>query len=188
MNAAAKLKKVDRKEVYDRVVELIRQSPNGQAEISSSDLAHQFHVEPPTMDHHLKKLVSEGLLRTSSQRGRYNRKIYLLPDGSRDVVTHVQTGSSESSAARRWLEERRRQAASEMPGANVTEIETKRKPVEEKKVPDPVPETPASPATETPSFVPPIEQEQKQEVKIEVKELTLDDRIQDFLARSQSVP
>ncbi|CUB54114.1 hypothetical protein BN2127_JRS10_02621 [Bacillus subtilis] len=71
--------KVNRDDVYREVVKEIELSPNGEAEISSSNLADKFGVQGPTMDYHLSVLVKNGSLILSDKRGKYNKKIFKLP-------------------------------------------------------------------------------------------------------------
>jgi len=178
MTATLRMKKVDRQDLYKKIAEKIKQSPLKQAEISASDLADEFGVEPPTMDHHLKKLVSEGMLLVSPRRGRYNRKIYLLPENKENVVTHLQTGLSDQSAARRWLEERRRMAAAAA-GKPLDDTKSEQQNANlDQDIKAPVQDVKPEERAESPGKAEPLE----------VKELTLDERIQDFLARSSSVP
>lgn len=94
---ALQKRKVDRNQVYKEVSRLIKESKNGEVEISSSDLSDRFGVQAPTMDYHLNKLVVEGRLSISPKRGRYNRKIYRIPsktksnDQSDEVIEEKQT-------------------------------------------------------------------------------------------------
>lgn len=74
--------RLDREEIYEAIVKIIQQSGEEEAEISASDLANTFGVQAPTMDYHIKKIVEEGLLILSDRRGKYNRKIYRLPQNS----------------------------------------------------------------------------------------------------------
>jgi DNA-binding transcriptional ArsR family regulator len=71
--------KVNRDELYKEVVREIELSPNGEAEISSSNLADKFGVQGPTMDYHLSVLVKDGSLLLLNRRGKYNKKIFTLP-------------------------------------------------------------------------------------------------------------
>lgn len=75
-------RKVNREDVYDEVFKAIQQSPNKEAEISVSDLANRFGVQGPSMDYHLNVLVEKGDLILSDRRGKYNKKIYKLPESN----------------------------------------------------------------------------------------------------------
>jgi DNA-binding transcriptional ArsR family regulator/Txe/YoeB family toxin of Txe-Axe toxin-antitoxin module len=72
-------KKIDREDVYQYIVSLIKNSRTGEVEISTSQLAQHFGIKGPSMDYHLKNLVENGSLIVSEKRGSYNRKIYKLP-------------------------------------------------------------------------------------------------------------
>lgn len=74
--------KVNRDDVYKEVAKEIELSPNGEAEISSSNLADKFGVQGPTMDYHLSVLVKNGALILSDKRGKYNKKIFKLPSNT----------------------------------------------------------------------------------------------------------
>jgi DNA-binding transcriptional ArsR family regulator len=178
MAATAKKTKVDRNEVYNKIVQMITASPAKEAEISSTDLASVFDVSAPTMDHHLKVLVRDGMIRATNRRGSYNRKIYVLPDGAPSILS---TDIGPSSASRQWLEQRRRQVQEKQ--SSVTDIDTKRKPADE---PAPVAENPTVP--EEPKAETPVHAPVQEEVRVEAPELSLDRQIQDFMARSQSIP
>lgn len=84
---AMPFRKVNREQIYREIVKMIEQSPEREVEISSSDLADQFGVQAPTMDYHLNKLVEEGYLSLSPKRGRYKRKIYRLPHQAHEHIT-----------------------------------------------------------------------------------------------------
>lgn len=83
---AVPYRKVDRSQIYREIAKLILEEENGEVEISSSELADQFEVQAPTMDYHLNKLVEDGMLAVSPKRGRYNRKIYRLPAGAKPDI------------------------------------------------------------------------------------------------------
>ncbi|QHW35775.1 helix-turn-helix transcriptional regulator (plasmid) [Paenibacillus rhizovicinus] len=196
MAATARTRKVDRQELFDHIANLIKNSPNQQSEISSTDLAHEFQVEPPTMDHHLKALVKDGLIRATERRGRYNRKIYVLTDESSGpsipVSVPKEEGSSEiGSAGRKWLEQRRAGT-----GSSVTDISSRFKTDDESATT----EQDASPLTPQPAPALREEEARQPELPIDldpvaapapsvgIPEFSLDQKIQDFLARSNSIP
>ncbi|PGC56631.1 transcriptional regulator [Bacillus toyonensis] len=77
--------KVNRDDVYKEVAKEIELSPNGEAEISSSNLADKFGVQGPTMDYHLNVLVKNGALILSDKRGKYNKKIFKLPSDTNEI-------------------------------------------------------------------------------------------------------
>lgn len=101
---ALQKRKIDRSQVLKEVSRLIQESNNGEIEISSSDLSDRFGVQAPTMDYHLNKLVEDGSLSISPKRGRYNRKIYRLPSGTKtetvqeehQTQVHIPFSSPES--------------------------------------------------------------------------------------------
>ncbi|UYX56057.1 helix-turn-helix domain-containing protein (plasmid) [Bacillus thuringiensis] len=81
-------KKVNRDDVYREVAKEIELSPNGEAEISSSNLADKFGVQGPTMDYHLKVLVKDGALILLDRRGKYNKKVFKLPSDANLVESN----------------------------------------------------------------------------------------------------
>ncbi len=181
--AALPHRKINRKQVLNEVKKMIDSSPNGEVEISSSELADKFNVQPPTMDYHLNKLIEDGLLSISPKRGRYNRKIYKLPSKKTNTEIHQPHLNDESAEKfKKFLEEhvkKTKMAAKEEAKKDQTtntpleEPEIKEEPVQEKvheEAPDPIPET-------TPK-----------EISLpEVKPLTLDEQIQDFLNSADQV-
>lgn len=72
-------KGINRDDIYDRIKDIISSTETGRAEISSSELAREFGVRGPTMDYHLNIMIEEGLLEVANERGRYNRRIYMIP-------------------------------------------------------------------------------------------------------------
>lgn len=181
-------KKVDREQIYRDIAALIRKSPNNQVEVSSSDLADRFGVQPPSMDYHLNKLIEDGLLEVSAQRGRYNRKIYKLPESQlkekeANPKVHMPFANEDSqNKFQNFLKKQQQKKIEEKPFVeNHIEVpETKPEPVPELKVaaPEVEPEAPA------PTPVP-VAQEEAPEV--EMKELTLDDRINQFIQATNRV-
>ncbi|PGV23001.1 transcriptional regulator [Bacillus cereus] len=83
--------KVNRDDVYKEVAKEIELSPNGEAEISSSNLADKFGVQGPTMDYHLSVLVKNGALILSDKRGKYNKKIFKLPSDTNVIESKNDT-------------------------------------------------------------------------------------------------
>ncbi|MDR5047852.1 ArsR family transcriptional regulator [Bacillus thuringiensis] len=83
--------KVNRDDVYREVAKEIELSPNGEAEISSSNLADKFGVQGPTMDYHLNVLVKNGALILLDKRGKYNKKIFKLPSDTNVIESKNDT-------------------------------------------------------------------------------------------------
>src|SRR5690606_2143475 len=86
---AVPYRKVNRNSVLKEIKEMIKKSPEGEVEISSSELGDKFDVQAPTMDYHLGKLIEEGKLLLSPKRGRYNRKIYRLPASEKEETADL---------------------------------------------------------------------------------------------------
>lgn len=74
------IQNINRDDIYQDVVELITHSPENESEISLVDLATKYGISSPTIDYHIKKLVEEGKIIQTENRGRYNRKKYKLPE------------------------------------------------------------------------------------------------------------
>lgn len=185
--SALPFKKVDRNQIYREIAQLIESSPDKEAEISSSELADRFGVESPTMDYHLKKLVTEGYLAVSPKRGRYNRKIYRLPvdakapkseEPSKTKVHKPFENPESASKFQQFLQEhKQKSAAKPVQEKPVKEKYDKEKtkeeqpPVHERK---PMPQPQPDSVVNTPVQPKPAE-------PVQVKELTLDEKIQRFL-------
>lgn len=184
--SALPFKKVDRNQIYREIAQLIEASPDKEAEISSSELADRFGVESPTMDYHLKKLVTDGYLAVSPKRGRYNRKIYRLPadaktpkseEPSKTKVHKPFENPESASKFQQFLEEHKQKSAAK-PVQDQPKEEKKKEeqlPVQERK-PMPQPES----VVQAPAKPKPAE-------PVQIKELTLDEKIQRFLNDANKV-
>lgn len=165
-------KKVDRYQVYEEVVKLINGTEEKQIEISSSDLADRFGVAAPTMDYHLGKLVDEGLLSIAPQRGKYNRKIYRVPSGAEERVKESQ---KEQKVYEGFTPEGMEKLDDLLHKYKHDSLEQQQLPLEEED------DEPVF-MEETPEPV----QEEKPKPLV-VKELTLDERIEQFLKNANQV-
>ncbi len=183
-------RKVNRDQVLEEVKKLIKSSPNGEVEISSSELADKFNVQAPTMDYHLKKLVQEGLLKLLPKRGRYNRKIYRLPTANSDIEIHQPHLSAESAEKfKNFLEEHLRKTKEA--SANVKQEEEKEEEIKEEtevkeeikeEIKEELPQDVEKEDTVTAS-----KSDSKEKTLPEVKPLTLDEQIQSFLNSAEQV-
>lgn len=180
---AALHRKVDRSQVYHEVARMISESPDKEVEISTSDLADQFGVQPPTMEYHLSKLVEEGKLIVSPKRGRYNRKIYRLPHDQKDSKDSTEILTPETTEKfknflqdyldkvkkEKELEEKAKDKQEQIDVEQHDETEDTEEVLEEK-----------------------TEQiEEKEEIQQEMpykEELTLDEQIENFLNKANKVP
>jgi DNA-binding transcriptional ArsR family regulator len=176
-------KRIDRNEVFNEVSKLIKQSPDKEIEISSSELADSFGVQAPSMDYHLKILVEEGKLSLSPKRGRYNRKIYRLPAPANLQENHTtQTVTPEDSDQfKQFLDDYLTKSKHSQEELDFQEEKVEEKPTEieeetnenQEKVIDQIPETETLPQIE--------------EKPLQIKELSLDERIEEFLNNANQV-
>lgn len=161
-------RKVNRHHIYEEIKNMIQSNPEKEAEVSSSELADRFNVQAPTMDYHLNKLIDEGLLTLSPKRGRYNRKIYRLPSTpaqeKEEPKTEIVTPES-AEKFKQFLEKHIKKTAPkevfEQKEENVQEtfdLDTEIK-----------------------------DSPKKEELVLEVKELSLDQRITRFLEEANQV-
>lgn len=74
------IQNINRDDIYQDVADLIAHSPGRESEISLVDLATKYGISSPTMDYHIKKLVEEGKIIQTKNKGKYNRKMYTLPE------------------------------------------------------------------------------------------------------------
>lgn len=169
---AAPYRKVDRNHIYKEIAKMIHSSKEHEVEVSSSELADKFGVQAPTMDYHLNKLVEEGLLAISPKRGRYNRKIYRLPaeikPEKEKPKTEIVTPESAEKFKKFLAEHVRKGKKNEVQ----EELDLGDEPVP---TPEPVQETPV---------VKEVVEEKEPEP---IKELSLDERVQKFLAEANQV-
>ena len=156
--SAVPYRKVDREQVYQVIVDLINQSEQGETEISSSDLADRFDVQAPTMDYHLNKLIDEGKIAVAPKRGRYNRKIYRLPSNTGDVQQESKAEIHKPFESIESAEKFKKFLQEHAPKKGNVQEELELQPKEE-----------------------------KEEVIVETKELSLDDRIKAFLKEAELV-
>jgi DNA-binding transcriptional ArsR family regulator len=188
--SAVPYRKVDRHQIYKEIAKLIEESANNEVEVSSSDLADRFGVQSPTMDYHLGKLLEEGLLAVSPKRGRYNRKIYRLPVDAKkpqmnqkekpNIEVHKPFTNIESANKFQEFLKQHKKKIEDPPVQEEEKIE-----VEEKKLVA-VAETQAKKdevAVEVKTPEPPKEKPQP----VQSIELTLDDRIKQFLEDASMV-
>jgi DNA-binding transcriptional ArsR family regulator len=165
LNMAVPYRKVDRNQIHREIAKMIQEDPEGEVEISSSELADKFGVQAPTMDYHLNKLVEEGLIAVSPKRGRYNRKIYRLPAGAKpDTKPRTQI-----------LDTFTPEAAEKFKKFLSEHVSKKDESVQEELQLDEPSATPITPEPE-----PEVE-------PIQIHELTLDDRIKTFLSQAKQV-
>lgn len=178
---AAPHKKVDRNNIYQEISKMIMQKENHEVEISSSELADKFGVQAATMDYHLNKLVESGLIIISPKRGRYNRKIYCLPETEKfegkaeeKLATEIVTPES-ADKFKKFLEEHIKKSKSAIEANKANEVNEVQ---EELNLEDesPTPDIPQEPVLK-----------QEEPVPLQVKELSLDDRIKQFLKEAHQV-
>lgn len=217
--------KVNRDDVYREVVKEIELSPNGEAEISSSNLADKFGVQGPTMDYHLSVLVKNGSLILSDKRGKYNKKIFKLPSDANVIENksdakaevHIPFQSKESQEKYNNFIEQYKKANSKNNKADESKEEQKdavqeNKTIEQQedeliahnpgKYVTSVFETIQSEEVEEPNEVKKPEEVKEDEVSevkeptpvpavdatsFEIKELTLDQKIERFLNKTNQV-
>lgn len=73
------IQNINREDIYNDVAQMIAHSPKRESEVSLVDLATKYGISSPTMDYHIKKLVEEGKIIQTANKGKYNRKMYTLP-------------------------------------------------------------------------------------------------------------
>lgn len=168
---AVPYRKVDRPQIYREIAKMIQEAPEGEVEISSSELADKFGVQAPSMDYHLNKLVEEGLVAVSPKRGRYNRKIYRLPAGAK----------ADTKPRTQILDTFTPEAAEKFKKFLSEHVSKKDESVQEELQLDEPTATPSTPE-------PKVEVEPEPEIEpIQVHELTLDNRIKTFLNQAKQV-
>lgn len=79
MNAKVPYNIVDRNDLIKYITEEIEKSPNKEFELSVTDLGKKYDVQGPTMDYHIKKLLEENVFVVADKKGKYSRKILVLP-------------------------------------------------------------------------------------------------------------
>ncbi|ARC67317.1 MULTISPECIES: hypothetical protein [Bacillus subtilis group] len=179
-------RKINRDDVYREVVKMIEESDKREAEISVTDLANKFGIQGPTMDYHLSKLLEEGRLEVSPKRGKYNRKIYKLPGEPKSNIEQEEKPTqvivpSESSKSfdnyRDFLESLKDKIDD---ATNINEE-------------DSVQEEPEEEVQQEVDRYSEMNQEEQQNtedlsLEVETKELTLDEKIEQFLKTSNQLP
>lgn len=85
MNAKIPYKIIDRNELIEYITEEIEKNPNKEFELSVTDLGKKYDVQGPTMDYHIKKLLDDKVFEVSRKKGKYSRKILVMP-GSEQAV------------------------------------------------------------------------------------------------------
>lgn len=102
------IQNINRDDIYHDVAEMIAHSPEQESEISLVELATKFGISSPTIDYHIKKLVEEGKIIQTENRGKYNRKKYTLPqeelsnlhrglEGQQSFIDFIEEGTEEKS-------------------------------------------------------------------------------------------
>lgn len=167
-------RKIDRNQIFREIAKMIQEDPEGEVEVSSSELADKFGVQAPTMDYHLNKLVEEGLIAVSPNRGRYNRKIYRLPANMKSEEKRKPEIDTQFTpeAAKRFKEFLSEHVSKTREDTQQGELQLYEPPA-----------SPISPETE----VEPEEIPEPESQPIHIHELTLDERIQNFLTQASQV-
>lgn len=187
-------RKIDRDEIYQRIVQMIKDSGQNKAEVSSSELADEFGVQPPTMDYHLKKLIDDGKLITSKKRGRYNRRIFMLPEKTEIKKIFKKDDKDELKIfLQKKLKEKEVQDKIEET-KEIQEVDTVQEEVNTVQKPKDMVQDPVQ---KLDSFkkvsvlekkAQPVLDDFETKDQEEVKELTLDEKIERFLEESNKVP
>jgi DNA-binding transcriptional ArsR family regulator len=179
-------RKIDRNQVYREIVKMIEQSPNGEVEISSSELADKFGVQATTMDYHLNRLVEEGYITISPRRGRYRRKVYRLPENVKEkpekpkVELHAPFTPESAEKFKKFLEEHVKKSK-----IKKQEPEKQEEDVQEKLELDEKPKE--VPSIQETAVNAGLSQVKTKPAPIQTKELTLDERIERFLQQANQV-
>ena len=162
---------IDRNDIIDYIKEQIKNSPRREFEVSATDLAKVFGIQGPSMDYHLKRFLSEGTFVASKKKGKFGRKIFLLPEDNKpQTVVNNMEEFADLIKSQIDVEKLAEQVKhdDDIPTEENTENQT-------------------NDVEQTPETQQPQQTEEPVEV-IAPANLTLNDRIEKFLAESNSVP
>lgn len=186
--------KITRSAVLAQVVRHLKDQPNYEGTIPSSEIAEWFNVTSNTVDYHIRNLVSDGELIISNKKAKYNRKIYQLayPEDHIKQENKPKTKKSTSPLSQSELDNFRKILAQK-----VKETHTDQSPIKEEQ---------STPVEPEPKELPPVTYTPKQEKELPVVTeklempserkravhtihgLSIEDRIQNFLSETKKVP
>lgn len=98
------IQNISREDIYHDISQLILHSPERESEVSIVDMAKKYGISSPTMDYHIKKLVEEGKIIQTESKGKYNRKMYTLPENQ---FEHLHKGLGDQQTFMDFMEEKK---------------------------------------------------------------------------------
>ncbi|MCY8466438.1 helix-turn-helix domain-containing protein [Bacillus atrophaeus] len=187
-------RKINREDVYREIVKMIEQSDKKEAEVSITDLANKFGIKGPTMDYHLSMLVEEGKLEILPKRGKYKRKIYKIPGESKnnnkleqeDQATQIITPSESTESYDNYQD-----FLASLKGKveNPISIDETEDLVEKEAYEEEFPHEDRGISEDKQiEHVEQYQPEEKMPLGMESKELTLDEKIEQFIKTSNQLP
>lgn len=187
-------RKTNREDVYREIVKMIEQSDKKEAEVSITDLANKFGIKGPTMDYHLSMLVEEGKLEILPKRGKYKRKIYKIRGESKnnnileqeDQATQIITPSESTESYDNYQD-----FLASLKGKveNPISIDETEDLVEKEAYEEEFPHEDRGISEDKQiEHVEQYQPEEKMPLGMESKELTLDEKIEQFIKTSNQLP